>query len=114
MARLLVVEDDPDQLQIRRLVLEQAGHRVSTAQSVAEALDRLPGSEIVLLDLRLPTREDGLRLIQAASGVARVIVLSGGEAETVPGVDEFLTKPCSSRKLLETIERIAGAHGFSS
>jgi CheY-like chemotaxis protein len=104
MARILVVEDDPDQLEMRKLILEQAGHEIITAQNAAEAIERLPGSQLVVMDLRLPTPEDGLRLIQAASGSAKIIVLSG-DAETPLPVDEFLTKPCSSRKLLETIAR---------
>jgi CheY-like chemotaxis protein len=105
MARILVVEDDPGQLEIRKLILEQSGHEVVIAQNATEALDRLPGCQLVLMDLQLPTPQDGMQLIRAASGAARIIVLSGGEPETMPPVDAFLTKPCSSRKLLETIAR---------
>jgi CheY-like chemotaxis protein len=105
MARILVVEDDPGQLEMRKLILEQSGHEVVTAQNGAEALDRLAGCQVVLMDLQLPTPEDGMRLIRAASGTARIIVLSGGEPQIMPPVDAFLTKPCSSRKLLETLAR---------
>ena len=105
MARILVVEDDPGQLEMRKLIVEQSGHEVVTAQDAAEALDRLPGCQLVLMDLQLPTPEDGMRLIRAAAGAARIIVLSGGEPERMPAVDAFLTKPCSSKKLLETIAR---------
>ena len=105
MARILVVEDDIGQLEVRRMILEQSGHEVVTAQSAADALERLPECQIVLMDLHLPRPEDGLRLIEAASGRARVVVLSGGEPEKMPVVDAFLTKPCSSKKLLETIAR---------
>ena len=105
MARILVVEDDAGQLEVRRLILEQSGHEVVTAQTAAEALDRLPGCQVVLMDLQLPTPEDGMKLIRAASGAARIVVLSGGEHQNMPPVDAFLTKPCSSRKLLETIAR---------
>ncbi len=105
MARILVVEDDFGQLEVRRLILEQSGYEVVTAQTAAEALDRLPGCEVVLMDLQLPTPEDGMHLIRAASCVARVIVLSGGEHQNMPPVDAFLAKPCSSRRLLETIAR---------
>ena len=105
MARILVVEDDPGQLEVRKLILEQSGHEVVTAQTAAEALDRLPGCQVVLMDLQLPTPEDGTQLIEAASGRARIIVLSGGEPEKMPVVDAFLTKPCSSKKLLEIIAR---------
>ena len=105
MARILVVEDDADQLEMRKLILEQSGHEVVIAQTASQALERLPGCQVVLMDLQLPTPEDGLRLIRAATGAARIIVLSGAGPETVPQVDAFLTKPCSSKKLLETIAR---------
>ncbi len=105
MARILVVEDDAGQLEVRRLILEQSGHEVVTAQTAAEALERLPGCQVVLMDLQLPTAAEGMELIRAASGAARVVVLSGGEYHNMPPVDEFLTKPCSSKKLLETIAR---------
>jgi CheY-like chemotaxis protein len=104
MARILVVEDDPDQLEMRKLILEHAGYEVVAAHNAAQAIDHLSGCQLVVMDLRLPTQEDGLRLIQAASGSAKIIVLSG-DADTDLPVDEFLTKPCSSKKLLETIAR---------
>ncbi|HEV8038857.1 MAG TPA: response regulator [Bryobacteraceae bacterium] len=104
MARILVVEDDPDQLEMRKMILEHAGYEVATAQNAAEAIQQLPGCELLVMDLRLPTLEDGQRLIQAASGSAKIIVLSG-DAETGLRVDEFLTKPCSSKKLLEAIAK---------
>jgi len=105
MARILVVEDDSDQLNMRKQVLEHAGHEVVAAESAAEAIERLAGCQIVVMDLQIPTREAGLRLIQAASGSTRIIILSGAAADSELPVDEFLTKPCSSRRLLEAIAR---------
>jgi CheY-like chemotaxis protein len=106
MTKILVVEDDLDQLNVRRIMLEQAGYAVVTAQNASEALDKLPGCDLLLTDFRVPEPEDGLRLIQAAQGSARIIVLSGAHSGRQLPVDEFLTKPCSSKKLLETIARI--------
>ena len=105
MARILVVEDDAEQLEMRKLILEQAGYEVATAQTASEALDRLAGSQVVLMDLRIPTPEEGMRLVDAAKGVARIVVLSGAAPNAALPVDEFLIKPCSSRKLLEVIAR---------
>jgi CheY-like chemotaxis protein len=105
MGRILVVEDDASQLEIRKQILENAGHQVVTAQNASEALERWTGCPVVLMDLRIPEPEDGLRLIQAIAGAARVIVLSGGEVDPALPIDEFLTKPCPSKKLLASIER---------
>jgi YesN/AraC family two-component response regulator len=60
---------------------------------------------VVVMDLSIPEPEDGLRLIQAIAGAARIIVLSGGEVDPTLPVDEFLTKPCPSRTLLAAIEK---------
>jgi CheY-like chemotaxis protein len=106
MARILVVEDDTDQLNMRRLILEHAGHEVVTAETASEAVERLPGCQVVVMDLQIPTQEAGLGLIQAASGSARIIILSGAAADIELPVDEFLTKPCSSKRLLEAIAKV--------
>ncbi|HTW67853.1 MAG TPA: response regulator [Bryobacteraceae bacterium] len=105
MARILVVEDDTTQLEMRTQILEHAGYEVVTAQSVAEAVERWQGCSVVLMDLRIPKPEDGARLIQAIQGAARIIVLSGGEVDPALPVDEVLRKPCPSKRLLESIQR---------
>jgi CheY-like chemotaxis protein len=105
MARILVVEDDPSQLEIRKQILENAGHQVVTAQDASEALERWPGCALVLMDLRIPEPEDGARLIQAVRCKARIIVLTGGAVDPALSVDEILTKPCPSRRLLESIDK---------
>ena len=107
MARILVVEDDTSQLEIRKLVLEHAGHEVVSAQDAAEALERWHGCPIVVMDLRIPEPEDGLRLIHEIAGRARIIVLSGGTVDPSLAVDEVLTKPCPSKRLLESIDKWA-------
>jgi len=109
MARILVVEDDTSQLDIRKQILEHAGHQVVTAQDASEALERWQGCPIVVMDLRIPGPGDGRRLIQAIAGRARIIVLSGGEVDPTLPVDEFLTKPCPSKRLLESIEKWTSA-----
>jgi CheY-like chemotaxis protein len=105
MARILVVEDDPVQLEMRKQILENAGYEVVTAQNAPEALERFAGCPVVVMDLRIPEPEDGVRLIHAIAGQARIIVLSGGQVDSTLRVDEFLTKPCPSKRLLASIDR---------
>ena len=105
MSRILVVEDDASQLEIRKQILEHAGHQVVTARDASEALERWRDCPIVVMDLRIPESEDGSRLIHAIAGRARIIVLSGGQVDTKLPVDEFLTKPCPSKRLLESIAK---------
>ena len=60
-----------------------------------------------MMDLRIPEPEDGVRLIEAIAGQARIIVLSGGQVDPTLPVDEFLTKPFPSKRLLESIRKWA-------
>jgi DNA-binding response OmpR family regulator len=117
MAKLLLVDDDPDQVEIRKLVLETAGHEVSTSASAAEAIrvfdQEMPA--LVLMDLRLPRTEDGLALIRdlrSRSSSVRILVLSGWTAdlERLPEnalVDRVLRKPVRSQHLLGLIKKLA-------
>lgn len=107
MARVLIVEDDLTQLEMRKQILEHAGHDVATACDASEAIERWPGCRVVIMDLRIPEPEDGVRLIHAIAGRARVIVLSGGQVDSDLPVDEVLAKPCPSRRLIDTIEKWA-------
>jgi CheY-like chemotaxis protein len=112
MARVLLIEDDADQLRIRKLVLEAAGHNVAAAGSVQAATAAFDaGVEAVIMDLRLPREEDGLELIRrfrAASRHVRIIVLSGWmpDVASLPEaslVDAWAAKPVPSRKLLDLL-----------
>jgi CheY-like chemotaxis protein len=109
MARILVVEDDASQLDIRKQILEHAGHEVVAAQDASEAIERWPGCPVVVMDLRIPELEDGARLINAIDGRARIIVLSGGPVDPALPVDQVLSKPCPSRRLLTAIEKWTSA-----
>lgn len=105
MARILLLEDDPDQLEFRKLLLENAGHQVETAAEVAEALAAVDRADIIVLDL-VPGSEDLLNRVPAATPV---LVLSGKESvnDAVAARSAcVLRKPCSSRTLLEAIGRV--------
>jgi CheY-like chemotaxis protein len=119
MARLLLVDDDPDQVAIRKLVLESAGHNVWTAPKPAEALRLFPECEpeVILMDLLLPRTDDGLALIRdlrAISASVPILVLSGWafDLSALPEgamVNHFLRKPVRSQQLLSLIDKLG--HG---
>jgi len=116
MARVLLVEDDADQRELRELILARAGHQVIPASGAQEALDRLTTSpEVAVMDLSLPRPEDGralLRELARRSPATRVAVLTG-RCEALRGQPEeslaaaILEKPCPTRRLLDTIARLA-------
>ncbi|MFN0105841.1 MAG: response regulator [Bryobacteraceae bacterium] len=109
MATVLLVEDDPDQLDLRRLILESAGHEVLAARSPAEAMAHKI-AQVAVLDLRIPKLEDGLTLIeqlQERSPAMKLIVLSGWTRNLKIKVDQVLEKPVKTKSLLQHVARLA-------
>lgn len=117
MANVLLVDDDPGGLEIRKMLLERDGHRVATATDAATARVQFREFEpgCVILDLRLPSPEDGLALVrefrQAAAHV-RIVVLAGwgADLEGHPEqalVDEVLAKPVRSERLITAVRKRA-------
>ncbi len=105
--RILAIDDDRAALEIRKLLLERAGHVVMIATNAIDARAAFAQfhPDIVLCDLRLPELEDGLALIREFHGRARVIVLCGSDAdlqgrEESSMVERVLVKPVGSHMLV--------------
>jgi CheY-like chemotaxis protein len=118
MKRVLIVEDDPDQLSIRKLLVERAGYRVLTAQTSAQALAALGHEpDAAVLDLSLPDTDSGLALIarfhEDAPGVPLAVLTGWSGALTgrpeAAFVREVLDKPCPPPKLMAAIARLLTA-----
>jgi len=114
MATVLLVEDDPDQLDLRRTILEMAGHTVLAARNASGALAH-PPAQVAVLDLRIPTLADGLSLIQQLqerTPAMKLIVVSGWTRDLTIKVDRVLEKPVKTKALLQHIARLAMALCF--
>jgi two-component system, OmpR family, phosphate regulon response regulator PhoB len=117
MARVLLVDDDAGGLEIRKMLLEREGHQVSTAVDVLTARRQFQdvSPDCVILDLRLPSPEDGLALVREfrnASPDVRIVVLAGwgADLEGQPEqklVDEVLAKPVRSERLITAVRKRA-------
>jgi CheY-like chemotaxis protein len=92
-ARILLVDDNANGLCARKSVLEELGHRISTAASGAEAIEQFGSHkfDLVVTDYKMP-RMDGLELIKRlrkqAPGLP--IVLISGYVDTL-GLNESTT-----------------------
>jgi two-component system KDP operon response regulator KdpE len=110
--RALVVEDDPNIVDLIRSNLAVRGFDTVVSADGSRALQLLDTEEpdIVLLDLMLP-EADGFelcRLMRERSGVAIIVVSArGGERDKVTalnmGADDYMTKPFSIEELLARI-----------
>ena len=119
MSRLLLADDDPQQLAIRKLLLEGAGHEVAIAEDAGDARRLLAElqPDVLIMDLRLPKLKDGLGLIHCADEQrlgGRVIVLSGWTEELTDLPEEkmvaqVLGKPIRNDHLLAAINAVVSS-----
>lgn len=109
---VLVVDDDPDLLQVLGMCLAAEGCDVREAPSGAEALTMLDRVDVLIVDQRMP-HMFGTELVekaQAAGFSGRVLVISGSqdvqtEVEAAR-IDGFLTKPIGPQRLIHEVERL--------
>lgn len=110
-ARILVVDDEPDLLELVRFNLTQAGFQVTTATSGREGLEQLKNAapDLVVLDLMLPdvSGNDICRQIRSDPSLAELpILMLTAKSEEVDrvvgfelGADDYVAKPFSPREL---------------
>ena len=124
--RILVVDDEPDAVELATVNLKGAGFDVSTAADGEEALRKarelLP--DAIVLDLMLP-EVDGLEVCKilrrdGATASIPIIMLTAKAAEVDRvlglelGADDYLTKPFSPRELVLRVKRLLRKTGSES
>jgi len=119
---VLVVDDDPDFVEITRTVLQAHGFQVSTAaggRQAVEAMRRHP-PDIVILDIMMDGATDGYQVSQMMHDepqLARVPVLMVTSIMDSPlaaqfptneylPVDDYLRKPVDPGQLVERVRRL--------
>ena len=115
MPRILVADDDVEQLTVQRTLLEALGYEVRTAISAADALRELEKDppHLIIVDLCIPQAPDGLGLIRAIRQRTQLplIVLSGWPDDLYGSPEEELVSRVivkgQIRELLLTIEELA-------
>jgi CheY-like chemotaxis protein len=124
MAKVLVVDDDPDFVNYASKVLEKAGHEVVSAANGAKALQtmRQDVPDVVLLDIMMSYILDGLDVSREMAEdpglkdipVIMVTSLTGVRGsgafptdEYVPA-DEWISKPVDPETLLERVNQVLG------
>ena len=119
----LLVEDNPIDHKLARILLEKAGFRVEHAFSAEEALPLIDGPpfSVVIVDVDLPGMSgfDLTRLVRARPARAGLPILAvssttGAEAQTwarAAGCDAFLPKPLDYGTFVATVARLARPAG---
>jgi CheY-like chemotaxis protein len=110
---ILIVEDNDDNLEFLRSLIESGGHRCSVARQAHQALLLLEQEsfDLVLLDLLLPDA-DGLAVVRrmAANGLHVPVIVVSGQLGRWPeqdyadlGIRRWLAKPLRARELLDAV-----------
>ena len=116
VAKILVVDDEPQMRRALRVSLNAHGHEVVEAVSGEEALRKLDAEpcDFVLLDLNMPGVGGmaACRTIRAGSEVPIIVVsIRGSEQDKVAalkaGADDYVTKPFGVPELLARVEAVA-------
>lgn len=111
--RILIVDDDPDMVEIIQAYCENEGFQVATAASCAEADEQLLHftPDVIVLDIMLG-EENGIEWCQQVRDSTRAIILflSSQEEDEVKiralsdGGDDYVTKPFSAKVLMAKIK----------
>src|SRR5215472_5075336 len=117
-SKILVVDDEPEAVELVEFNLKQAGFTVVTAADGADALNkaRATSPNLVVLDLMLP-EINGLEVCKmlrrdATTASVPVIMLTAKAAEIDRvlglelGADDYITKPFSPRELVLRVKNI--------
>lgn len=128
MAKILIVDDDPDMVEASRIVLEKEGYSVASARNFDEGLKAFEETkpDLLILDVMMEEPDDGLRFarqVRRTGATLPILMLSSiGKAmgvqidkddEMVP-VDEFVDKPVDPATLSAKIKDLLAARGAAS
>ena len=127
MARILVVDDEPEIRDLCAVALREVGHQVVLADNGQSALDihRIAPQDVVLLDMFMPIK-DGLETLTAlrqARPAPKIIAVSAGwrvtgrRASDAPprdvleearalGADAVMKKPFDPDDLVRTVREL--------
>jgi len=113
--KALIVDDDPDLLDVMTYTLRREGYDVIGAIDGLQALDRLRADlpDIVVLDVRMP-RLNGFevcRRIRHISEIPIIMLSARGEEQDIlrglqVGADDYITKPFSLKQLVARMETV--------
>ena len=114
--KILCIEDDPQMIDLIRLILETRGYQVLGAEGGRQGLDmmRTEKPDLILLDLMMPEMDGGDVFHQMKKEVELrdipVIVVTAKAAPIdkvlwvkVAKVDDYVTKPFGPRELAESV-----------
>ncbi|MCB0191895.1 MAG: response regulator [Anaerolineae bacterium] len=118
MATILVAEDNRVNQRVLSYTLRKEGHKVISTSNGFEALEYLAGNsvDLIIADIEMP-KMDGIALVKHLRAdklyktIPIIVLTASGQNQdhatvTAAGANDVLTKPSSSQKLIDTIDKI--------
>ena len=115
MTTILVVDDEPNIVELAKLYLEQEGYRIERVGNGSDALLKLNSAKpsLIVLDLMLPDIDgfEVCRQIRKKSDVP-ILMLTARKEDVDKivglelGADDYLTKPFNPRELVARVKAI--------
>jgi len=123
MAKIAIIDDDPDILDASTLVLTSKGYEVITAQNPDDGYKIVTENkpDLIILDVMMNEPDDGFFLAQKFrknkittpiimyTSISKSIGIEYGINEMVP-VDEYVEKPISPEQLIQKVEKLLHKH----
>lgn len=123
LKHILCVEDEPEMIDLIRLILERRGFTVQGAAGGTEGIKKIREirPDLVLLDLMMPDL-DGWEVYQqmkaddATRDIPVIVVTAKAQSiDKVLGlhiakVDDYIAKPFSPQELLASVEKVLNRH----
>ena len=119
MKKILCIEDEPQMIDLIKLILENKGYQVLGAEGGQQGLDmmRAEQPDLILLDLMMPEMDGGdvfhhmkeevdLRDIPVIVVTAKAAPIDKVLWMNVAKVQDYVTKPFGPRELAESVEKV--------
>ncbi len=117
--KVLVVDDEPDTLELVKLVLESGGFKTLLATNGKDALSQVETSkpDLVLLDIMMPDMDgwEVFRKIRDKYSKIPIAILTA-KAQNIDKLlglhvlkaDDYITKPFGKNELIDRVKRLVG------
>lgn len=119
MAKIAIIDDDPDILDASSLVLQSKGYDVITATNPDDGykIIKEQNPDLIILDVMMNEPDDGFFLAQKLrrekietpiimyTSVSKTLGMEFAAGEMIP-VDDFVEKPISPETLIDKVEKL--------
>ncbi|MBT3189272.1 MAG: response regulator [Anaerolineae bacterium] len=124
---ILCIEDEPEMIDLIRLILNRHGFNVQGADGGREGLEKVRKNlpDLILLDLMMPDI-DGWEVYQQIKADEKTshipVIIVTAKAQNIDKVlglhiakvDDYISKPFSPQALLESVQKVLGLESTSS